>query len=152
MTKTRSQSSKRLSLTVRRTYRATPERIFRAFTDPAELTRWFCPEQLTVPEADFEPTVGGKVRVVMEAPDGARHIANGVVREVRRPEKLVFTWQWESGMEGFTGETTITIDIRPVNDGTEVVLTHAGLPTKSQRENHAQGWQSALENLQKRGL
>jgi uncharacterized protein YndB with AHSA1/START domain len=64
----------------------------------------------------------------------------------------VFTWQWESGMEGFSGDTTITVEIREVKDGTEVVLTHAGLPSESQRDNHAEGWQSALENLQKKGL
>lgn len=151
MTKTRSQPGN-LSLTVRRTYQATPERIFRAFTDPVELCKWFCPEELTVPEVEVDPTVGGKLRVVMQAPDGARHIAHGVFRQVRRPEKLVFTWQWETGMEGFTGDTTITIDIRAVKDGAEVVLTHDGLPTESQRDNHAQGWQSALENLHKKGL
>lgn len=99
-----------------------------------------------------DPRVGGTYRVVMEAPDGGRHVAFGTYREIQRPGRLVFTWQWEGGMNGFEGETTVTVEMRPADAGTEVVLTHEGFPTAEQRQGHEDGWTSCLENLERRGL
>lgn len=152
MSETKSTAPKNLKLTVKRRYEAHPERIFLAFTEPGQLKQWFCPQEIRVAEIDVNLMVGGALRVVMEAPDGTRYIANGTYREIRRPEKLVFTWQWETGMDGYTGETVVTVTIRQVDSGSEVVLTHEGLPTEKQRDGHKEGWVSCLEHLATTGL
>jgi uncharacterized protein YndB with AHSA1/START domain len=123
-----STQAPRLALSVRRSYAADRERVFRAFTDPDELTQWFSPEELTTPEATVDLKVGGAFRIVMQAPDGSQHIAVGTYREIQRPAKLVFSWRWESGMAGYKGDSLITVELHARGSGTEVVLTHEGLP------------------------
>lgn len=142
-----STQTSRLALTVRRTYRADRERVFRALTDPTELTQWFSPEELTTPEATVDLKVGGAFRIVMQAPDGSRHIAVGTYREIRRPDRLVFTWRWDSGMAEYKGDSVITVELLAKGDGTELVLTHEGFPDEAARTSHEKGWVSTLKHL-----
>ena len=140
------------SLTVRRTVSAPRERVFRAWTDPAEMRKWLSPEALTTPEATVDLREGGRFRIVMAAPDGSRHVAVGVYREIRRPERLVFTWEWESGMADDRGETVVTVELHARGEQTEVVLTHAGLADAESVRKHEEGWTSSLVSLERRGL
>ena len=64
------------------------------------------------------------------------HVAAGEYKEVRPPERLVYTWTWaEGGME--IVETLVTVDLREREGGTEVSLIHERLPTKETRRAHA---------------
>lgn len=136
-----------LALTVRRTYAADRERVFRAFTEPKELMQWFSPEGMTTPEVTLDLKVGGAFRIVMQAPDGSQHIASGTYREIRRPERVVCTWRWEGGMASHKGETLLTIELVARGKDTEVVLTHEGFPDEDARAQHDKGWTSTLACL-----
>ena len=67
------------------------ELVFRMWTDPAHLAKWWGPQGFTNPvcEIDFRP--GGVLRIVMRAPDGTDYPMGGVFREIIEPERLVFT-------------------------------------------------------------
>jgi uncharacterized protein YndB with AHSA1/START domain len=78
-------------------------------------------------------------------PEGEAFFLTGVYREVRRPEKLVYTWRWESTPEH--GESLVTVEFREEGKATEVVLTHAELPTEKSRQEHTQGWTGCLDRL-----
>ncbi len=136
-----------LKAVVKHTYNATADELFRAFTDPEILKEWYAPEGLTIPEVSADISVGGKHRVVMSAPDGSKHIANGIYKEVVSGKKLVFTWKWE-GMD-WGDESVVTVEFFPRGDKTEVVLTHEGLPNQKEVEMHIQGWSSCLMKLEK---
>jgi len=137
------------SLRLSRTIAASPEEVFRAWTDPAEMKQWYCPEGGTVDVAEVDLAVGGRYKVAMRMPDGI-HVAYGVYREIDPPRKLAFTWQWESGDGPKEGETLVTIELEERDGSTELVLTHERFATAEARDGHEQGWASALNKLEAR--
>lgn len=82
-----------------------------------------------------------------EAPGWDVFYLVGTYREVRPPEKLVYTWSWE-GQPDF-GETLVTVEFRDLGSSTEVVLTHEFFPNEEARQNHDKGWNSCLDRLAK---
>jgi uncharacterized protein YndB with AHSA1/START domain len=135
-----------MTLTVRRTFQAPRERVFGAWTDAKTLAEWFHPsaEYTTkVPELEFK--VGGRYKVEMHHQSGNVHAVGGTYREIKPPEKLVFTWRWER--DPASQESLVTIEFLDRGASTEVLLTHAQLPDAEQREKHAHGWNGCLEQL-----
>jgi uncharacterized protein YndB with AHSA1/START domain len=65
------------SLTIKRRIDATPEKLFRAWTEPEKITRWFGPEQVVVVHAETDARVGGLYRIVARSPDGEQHEVSG---------------------------------------------------------------------------
>jgi len=137
------------SLQVSRTIAASPERLFRAWTDPKELEHWWRMEGdgWAFAGAEVDVRVGGRYRLGMKDPDGKTHVAVGVYREVKRPTRLAFTWDWEDP-ESRVGETLVTIDFKDVGGHrTEVVLTHERFPDQARAVRHEQGWTQLLKLL-----
>src|SRR5207302_4183487 len=61
------------------------------FTQPENLQKWWVPKMFNVPTAEFEARPGGKIFLGQRGPDGAMHYNAGVVREIERPSRLVFS-------------------------------------------------------------
>ena len=81
-----------LSLTVRRTIRAEPQKIFEAWLDPAMMTKFMSPRpDMVVREARSDPRVGGTFFVLMVGDKDYPH--SGTYKEVTRYSRLVFTWE-----------------------------------------------------------
>ena len=74
-----------------RVFDAPRELVYRAWTNPKHIARWWGPNQFTVPNATLDVRPGGKIRIDMQAPDGTVFPMTGVYREVIPNEKLVFT-------------------------------------------------------------
>jgi uncharacterized protein YndB with AHSA1/START domain len=75
------------ALRVSRTIRADADTLFRAWTDPQELSHWWSQagDGWAFASASIDLRVGGRYRLAMLAPDGQTHVAVGVYREVERP-------------------------------------------------------------------
>src|SRR5215831_14073593 len=69
----------------------------------------------------------------------------GVYREIRPPEKLVFTWISEATQQQ---ETVVTVELFARGEQTELVLTHERFPNAESARDHDQGWQSVLSRLE----
>jgi len=87
------------------------EKLFRAWTDPELLKRWFAPLPYTTPHAELDVRAGGTTKITMRSPDGQDMPHSGVYLEVVENEKLVFTdaftTAWEpSGKPFMTGIIT----------------------------------------------
>ena len=137
-----------ITLNLRRIFKAERKKVFRAWTDPEELKKWWGPEGYATPSAEVDLRVGGKFRLGMrKLPDGEIFYLSGIYREVRPPERLVYTWRWEAQPEH--GETLVTVEFREVGDSTEVVLTHERFPTEKARDDHNRGWSGCLDRLAK---
>ena len=137
-----------ITLNLRRVFKAEREKVFRAWTDPEELKKWWGPEGYATPSAEVDLRVGGKYRLGMrKLPHGEIIYLSGIYREVRPPERLVYTWRWEAQPEH--GETLVTVEFREVGDSTEVVLTHERFPTEKARDDHNRGWSGCLDRLAK---
>src|SRR3974390_1613185 len=87
------------SLIIRRRFKAAPERVYRAWTEPAQVARWFGPGNITVLEAVFEPRTGGRFMIHARSAEGEDHRVSGTVREAIPNSKVVYTWAWQSTPE-----------------------------------------------------
>lgn len=135
------------TLKLHRTFSAKRESVFRAWTEPEALMQWFVPNEGAATQiAEVDLRVGGKYRIVVKPSTGELHIATGTYREVKFPEKLVFTWSIEGSQ---MGETLVTIEFHDHGDSTELVLTHQLFPTKEERDRHQMGWTGCLDHLMK---
>ena len=86
-----------LSLT--RVYDAPPEKVYRAWTDPALLAQWFVPQPWRISKVDHELRPGGRALVVMQDPDGNEYPNDGVFLEVVPNRKLVTTNAFTPGWQ-----------------------------------------------------
>lgn len=119
---------------------ARPETIFPFLTDPELMVRWMG----TTVEADPRP--GGIYRVAIEP---SRYVARGEFVEVSAPERVVFTWGWESGESPVRpGSSTVEITLTPDGDHTIVRLVHSDLPSEESADRHTVGWEHYLPRLQ----
>lgn len=139
------------SLSISRRFAASSEKVFKAWTDPALLTRWFGPHGVTTTDADVDLRVGGKYHFTMQEPDGKIHHPNGEYRVIDPPKKLVFTWvldgQGCSGSDGNYTETLVTIELEDVDGSCHLTLTHEFLPGDESKAAHDMGWNGSLERL-----
>ena len=139
------------SLRVSRIIHADAETLFRAWTDPRELARWWRQEGdgWAFAGASVDLRVGGRYRLGMSGPDGRTHVASGVYREVQRPVRLVFTWEWEDPTSR-AGDTVVTVEFKDAGHGrTEVVLTHEGFAEEARMGRHRVGWLELLSLLER---
>ncbi len=102
-----------------RIFGATRERVFAAFTDPEMIPRWWGLESTTtvVDRLDLRP--GGTWRFIERNPDGSENGFRGTYREVRPPERLVYTFEWE-GLPGHVIVDTTTFEDR--GESTKVTI------------------------------
>lgn len=137
-------------LEMNRAVRASREKVFDAWTKPAQLKEWFAvSEGFTTPIAEINLQVGGTYRLGMKAPgDNPILIVGGVYQEIVRPEKLVFTWRWESG-DPNEPETLVTVEFLEHNGFTDVLLRHELFAEATQRDKHAEGWLGCLDGLER---
>jgi uncharacterized protein YndB with AHSA1/START domain len=130
-----------LTVTLTRTFNASRERVFEAFTKADALMSWFGPKGLSVPTATLDVRVGGRYRIEMHGDEGV-YVLSGEYREVIPPERLVFTWVWAQGdMAGV--ETLVSITLAAKGALTELTLVHSGLPSAAMQDAHNQGWNSS---------
>jgi len=138
---------KNRELVITRTLEAPRALVFRAWTDPAHLVRWWGPEGFAVPECKIDVREGGAWRTCMRSPDGNDYKVRGVYREIVRPERLVFTWAWEDE-GGETGrETLVTVTFAERDGKTLLRVVHKVFESKKARDAHQQGWASTLTCL-----
>ena len=133
------------SLTIRRRFKAAPERVYRAWTEPAQVARWFGPGNITVLEAVFEPRAGGRFMIHARSAEGEDHRVSGTVREAIPNSKVVYTWAWQSTPER---QSLVTVEFKPDGDGTLLVLTHEQFFDEGARDRHNGGWNAALDKLE----
>ena len=144
------------TLILRRTLNAPQELAFKAWTSAEHIKQWMRPEPgMEIPIAKMDLRVGGKFRIQMKKPDGEFFTAAGEFREVKVPERLVYTWDWEKdGCGADFGEvegkpSLITVEFLKRGMQTDFVLTHTRFATVESRDSHANGWSRGVESFAK---
>ena len=133
-----------LALEVSHHIPAPREQVFDAWLNPKMLTRFMTPgPDMSVPEAKTDPKVGGRFLVVMRAGDNDMP-HQGTYREIRRPDRLSFTW--ESPFSQIEN-STVTLDFAEADGGTNVTLRHVRFESEESRDNHNGGWSRILATL-----
>jgi len=134
-------------LVISRVLDAPRQLVFKAWTEPEQVARWWGPRGFvtTLCEMDIRP--GGAYRVGMRSPQGTHHVRRGVYREIVEPERVVFTYAWEDA-EGRPGhETLVTVTFAEEGTKTKLTLHQAVFETITARDEHQAGWASCLERF-----
>ncbi len=141
-------------LRLQRRFDAPRERVFDAWTNPEVLREWWAAAPTMSPgDAEVDLREGGRYRLSMRDDEsGEVHTLVGEYTEIRPPERLAYTWTWETNTDAMAGSdrTIVEVDFREDGDGTEVVVTHSGFADAQLRDLHVQGWTGCLDNLGRR--
>lgn len=121
--------------TIRRTFAAPRERVWRAFTEPEEMAQWYGRDAMDVEIHALEAEPGGSFSITMR--DDEPYDIGGKFLEVVENERLVPTW--------YVGQ--ITVELADAPGGTEIVFTHDGLPNRATTDQHKEGWIAAIDAL-----
>lgn len=134
------------NISITRTFDASPENVFEAWTNPAQFGRWFGTESTAVEDVRMDLRVGGEWRARMILGDGTEIAWHGSYLEVAPPYRLVLSLSDRPGDQF----ERVTVDLKRVDDGTEMTFTQSGghMPP----ENYVQaeeGWRSFFDELSK---
>ena len=137
-------------LRVTRTFKASRQRVFRAWTEPELMMRWFVEGDMEMSVCEIDLREGGHYRLEGHA-GGKKWSIWGSYLEVRPPERLVYTWVWahEPGPWAQKGDTRVTVEFRERGAETELVLTHERFADVKARDEHTGGWNACLDRLER---
>jgi uncharacterized protein YndB with AHSA1/START domain len=129
---------------VRKVFPAPKERVFRAWTEPSQVKRWWSiGEGWKTSFVDMDVRVGGKFRLGNEPPDGNVVLITGEFLVVQPPDKLVYTWHFEAPKPE---ESVVKVEFRGVGDETEVLITHEHA-SKEMGPSGEAAWINVLQRL-----
>jgi uncharacterized protein YndB with AHSA1/START domain len=134
-------------LVARRVFDAPRSLVFKAWTQPEHLARWWGPKGFTLVSCTMDVRPGGAWFRRMRSPEGAEYVKRGIYREIVAPERLVFTYVNEDADGSLGPETVVTVTFEDCGERTRLTLHHAGFDGVPSRDAHEGGWISALERF-----
>ena len=133
-------------LHIERTFAASAEQVFDAWTSPEVMRRWLHPgADWGTPVAEVDLRVGGAVRVVMRKPDGSEAEMRGEYTLVDRPRRLVMTWVFNDEP---SNEQLIELSFTESDGMTTVVMVNSRISTDERRDSQHEGWLGCLDQLE----
>ena len=146
------------TLEIRRIFAAPREKVFAAWAQREQLERWMCRDvaEHVIVHQEQDIRTGGRYLIEVRDPGkGETYWGQGLYREVKPPEKIVFTWSWTKDtphgaqLHRDSPETLVTVEFFARGNSTEVVLTHVTFGTSKDRDEHNQGWNGCFDILAK---
>jgi uncharacterized protein YndB with AHSA1/START domain len=144
------------STRIRRVIDAPRPLVYRTMLDPALLARWKVPDGMSLEAHEFEPREGGRIRISLTYRDIAgagksrlhTDTYHGTFMRLIPDELIVERDEFETDDPAFAGAMTITITLKDVDGGTELVATHVGLPSGVSPADNETGWNMSLDKLE----
>lgn len=134
------------TVTLHRVMRASPEKIYRAFLQPAALAKWIPPYGFTCDVHHLDAKVGGTFRMSFtNFTTGNSDSFGGEYLELVPNELLRYTDTFDD--PNLPGEMTVSVVLKPVMCGTDVSITQSGIPEAIPTEMCYLGWQESLAQL-----
>jgi uncharacterized protein YndB with AHSA1/START domain len=136
------------SVSLHRVLKASPEKVYRAFTNATAMTAWLPPYGFLCTVHELDPKVGGKYRMSFHNfTTGNSHSFGGKYIEMKPNEFLKYTDKFDD--PNLPGEMITTVWLRKVSVGTELKVQQDGIPEVIPAEACYLGWQESLEKLAK---
>jgi uncharacterized protein YndB with AHSA1/START domain len=138
----------RPSLTITRRLRASPQKVYAAWTNAEKLIQWFAAQAKPGSvKADLDVRVGGRYRISFTNQDNDEyHEVGGLYRDVVPDARLQFTWAWHSTPER---ESLVTIEFKEDAAGTLMVFRQEQFADETARDNHERGWNKFFDVLER---
>ncbi len=131
-----------------RVLRSTPERVYRAFLDPAAMAKWLPPNGFTGQVHHMDARVGGSYKMSFtNFTSGSSHSFGGEYLELAPNERIRHTDAFDD--PNLPGTMVVTIELKKVSVGTDVQVTQEGIPDAIPAEACYLGWQESLVLLGK---
>jgi uncharacterized protein YndB with AHSA1/START domain len=139
------------SLHLRRVFDAPRELVWRAWTRPEMMLGWYGPPEYPAVQAEQDLRPGGAWRACLRSAT-SDHVLwqGGVFHEVVPPERLVFSFKWESDdhEDGAPVDTLVTVILTELPGGrTQMDFTQAGLKNEQSLTGHRHGWTTSFSRL-----
>jgi uncharacterized protein YndB with AHSA1/START domain len=149
------------ALIITRIFDAPPELVWKAWTEPERLRRWWGPKGFTSPVCKIDLRMGGEYFNCMRSPEGQDFWSKGVFRDIVAPARLVMTDSFADkegntvpasyyGMSGdWPLEMLITVTFEAYEGKTKLTLKHSGIAgiSATDRSNMQQGWSESFDKL-----
>jgi uncharacterized protein YndB with AHSA1/START domain len=136
-------------LVIERDFAAPRALVFRAWTDPAMLATWFCPEGCDLPFQRFDPRVGGSYRACLRGREsGTEWWMQGEYREIEPVHRIVMTHVWDEPERRPSLDSVITVSLSELGAGTRMHFHQQRFVSVEERDSHRGGWNSCLNRLQ----
>jgi uncharacterized protein YndB with AHSA1/START domain len=141
-------SSDERELIVTRVVDAPRQLVFKTWTQPEHIARWWGPQGFTTIHCEMDVRVGGAYRFGMRSPQGTERWKRGVYREIVEPERIVFTFAWENpGADVPRNELLTTVTFDDEDGGTRLTLRQTPFASATLRDSHNAGWTSTFERF-----
>lgn len=134
-------------LLIQREFDAPVALMFRLWESPAHMIRWWGPEQFTTTHLDWELTPGKAWRATMVSKQYGVSNMSGVVREVEKNRRIVFTFAWDAD-SGRDMDTVITVTFEARGEKTLQTFHQTPFSTVEARDSHVGGWNSLFNKQQ----
>jgi uncharacterized protein YndB with AHSA1/START domain len=126
-----------------RVLKAPPERVYRAFIDPAAMLKWLPPHGFTATVHEIDVRVGGGCRMSFtNFATGKRHSFGNTYTELRPHERIAYVDTFDD--PNLPGEMDVLISFKAVLCGTELSIVQNGIPDAIPVEFCYLGWQESL--------
>ena len=153
------QTATREALVIERIFDAPVELVWKAWTEPEHMKRWFGPHGYTCPVVEIDLRVGGKNLNCMRSSEGQDIWSTGTYKEIVPMKRLVITDSFADengnpvpathyGMPEMPMEMLISVDFEDLGGRTKMTLRHEGLPAGDMREGAGQGWSQSFDKLE----
>ena len=134
------------SVSLHKVLKASPEKVYRAFTDPSAMAAWLPPYGFLCTVHEMDPKVGGKYKMSFQNfSTGNAHSFGGKYLELKPKEFLKYTDQFDD--PNLPGEMMTSVWLQKVSVGTEIKIVQEGIPAVIPVEMCYLGWQESLEKL-----
>ncbi len=131
------------TIRLHRVFRATPERVYRAFLDADAMVKWLPPNGFTGKVHHMDPKVGGTFKMSFtNFTTGKSHSFGGQYLELMPHERIRYTDNFDD--PNLPGEIRVTVTLKTVSCGTEVNIVQEGVPDVIPAEACYLGWQESL--------
>jgi len=146
-------------LLITRTFDAPRYLVFKAWTEPEHLMKWWGPKDFTCPVCKINLHPGGTYLYCMHSPDGKNYWGTGTYIEITEPERFTCTDNFADeygnivspksyGMsDDWPSEALITVDFSEKAGKTNIVLKHSPIKPGKERDMCRQGWSESLDKL-----
>ena len=138
------------TLRMSRIFDATRERVFDAWTDGKQFGQWFGPHNVATVYCEVDARTGGNWRLLGRN-EQRTFAVSGRYLEVKRPERLVFTFAWHDKgdhAQPREHETTVRLEFRALGDKTEMTMVQSVFLDQTAVANHNRGWTQSFEKLE----
>ncbi len=159
VTKMTRKTTYKTAFTITRVFDAPREVVWKTWTDPELVKRWWGPKDFTAPVSEIDLRVGGKYVSCMRSPDGKDYWSTGIYSEIIPPTRLVCTDSFADekgnvvpashyGMSGdWPEELLITVTFDEKGGKTTMTLRHEGMPEGEMSELAQSGWNESFDKL-----